>query len=900
MATLKFYDTHNMIAYLNKTKGSEGFHQIVDFLNSSHIKFALTVNPTIYTLLIQHFWQIAIANTLDTQEIQITTTIDGNVKLISEASIRRHLKLENSDGISTLPNTKIFKQLTLMGHMIGSKCYFTNYEDYDGGFVSFGDGEGRISGNGIKREFSVAMTPQQNGVAEKKNKTLIEAARTMYSVVRKAMRVFNKRTRIVEETLNIRFLKNSPNVKGNGPDWLFDIDSLILSMNYELVVARKQTKGIAGTKYNIVTGPKDSAVDAGKKATEVDESRVSDNGGQDDLVTKSEFERLLQQERQTKHINNTNSFNTVSSPVSTAGPSFANTALPSPINNAGTPASVEEEVDMNNVVSSYTIPNAPLTKFLKDHPKDQPISSIETPAIGTKLVFRNKKDEKGIVVKNKARLVAQGDTQEEGIDYDEVFVQVARIEASRLLLAYASFKDFVVYQIDVKSDFLYGKIKEEVYVCQPPGFEDPNFPDKIYKVNQKELSAEFEKLMRDKFQMSSMEELSFFLGLQVQQKCDGIFISQDKYLADILKKFDFSTMKTSSTPIDPNKALDKDAEDEDVDVHLNRSMISSLMYLTITRSDITFVVCACARFQVTPKTSHLHDVKRIFRYLKSQPKLGLWYPRDSPFDLEAYSDSDYARASLDRKSTTREYVAATNCCGPVLWIQNQMIDYGFYFLNTKIYIDNERKDGRCFMDKFKVKAVATVSLSHFKSFINPLSPINLGENERVKDQQFQLSPIKHPQSRAVGTGRDGISTASRIISTTKETVSTAGVSILVSTAGMVQESTSSPRATNDKEIKDLFEVTMRRIQDFVPMEKEDDKEVSKLAGDRGSKRDAEEELDQGSSKKQKTDEALGSVEEQPVEEQKELSQKDLKQLTIIAPEQGMNVEALQVKNLIID
>ncbi|GKA88935.1 putative ribonuclease H-like domain-containing protein [Tanacetum coccineum] len=266
------------------------------------------------------------------------------------------------------------------------------------------------------------------------------------------------------------------------------------------------------------------------------------------------------------------------------------------------------------------------------------------------------------MIRNKARLVAQGYTQEEGIDYDEVFAPVARIEAIRLFLAYASFKDFVVYQMDVKSAFLYGKIKEEVY------------------------------------------------------KDDGIFISQDKYVDEILKKFGFSTVKTTSTPMETSKPLLKDAEAEDVDVHLYRLMIGSLMYLTASRPDIMFVVCACARFQVTPKVSHLHAVKRIFRYLKGQPKLGLWYPKDSPFDLEAYTDSDYAGASLDRKSTTRgcqflgsrliswqckkqtivanstteaEYVAAASCCGQVLWIQNQMLDYGYNFMNTKIFIDNE-------------------------------------------------------------------------------------------------------------------------------------------------------------------------------------------------------------------
>ncbi|GKF11412.1 putative ribonuclease H-like domain-containing protein, partial [Tanacetum coccineum] len=176
--------------------------------------------------------------------------------------------------------------------------------------------------------------------------------------------------------------------------------------------------------------------------------------------------------------------------------------------------------------------------------------------------------------------------------------------------------------------------------------------DIIFGSTKKSLCIEFEGLMHKKFQMSSMGELTFFLGLQVMQRDDGIFISQDKYVADILKKFDFVTMKTASTLIETHKALLKDKEAEDVDVHLYRSMIGSLMYLTASRPDIMFSVCACARFHATPKVSHLHVVKRIFRYLKGQPKLALWYPRDSPFDLESFSDSNYARDSLDMESTT--------------------------------------------------------------------------------------------------------------------------------------------------------------------------------------------------------------------------------------------------------
>ncbi|GKB72723.1 putative ribonuclease H-like domain-containing protein [Tanacetum coccineum] len=251
---------------------------------------------------------------------------------------------------------------------------------------------------------------------------------------------------------------------------------------------------------------------------------------------------------------------------------------------------------------------------------------------------RNTKDDIGIVVRNKATLVAQGYTQEEGIDYDEVFALVARIEEIRLFLAYASFMNFIVYQMDVKSAFLYGTIEEEVYVCQPTGFEGLEFHNKVYKV---------------------------------EKALYGLHQAPRAWVA-------------ASTPIETNKALLKDEEAADVDVHLYRSMIGSLMYLTASRPDIMFVVCACAR--------------------------------DSSFDLEAFSDSDYAGASLDRKSTTggcqflgrrliswqckkqtivansttkAEYIAAANCCGKVLWIQNQLLNYGYNFMNSKILIDNE-------------------------------------------------------------------------------------------------------------------------------------------------------------------------------------------------------------------
>ncbi|GJU11593.1 hypothetical protein Tco_1133989 [Tanacetum coccineum] len=226
----------------------------------------------------------------------------------------------------------------------------------------------------------------------------------------------------------------------------------------------------------------------------------------------------------------------------------------------------------------------------------------------------------------------------------------------------------------------------------------------------------------DEFRLCNSDELRFINGggpLEIRgYGGGGDMVDQrgDKYVAEILKKFDLVNVKTAITPMETKVALTKDEEAVDVDVHLYRSMIGSLMYLTASRPDIMYAVCVCSRFQVTHKSSHLNAVKRIFKYLKGKSNLGLWYPKESPFDLEAFSDSDYGGSNLDRKSTTggcqflgqrliswqckkqtivatstteAEYVAAANCCGQVLWVQNQLLDYGFNFMNTKIHIDNE-------------------------------------------------------------------------------------------------------------------------------------------------------------------------------------------------------------------
>ncbi|GKA44646.1 putative ribonuclease H-like domain-containing protein [Tanacetum coccineum] len=518
-----------------------------------------------------------------------------------------------------------------------------------------------------------------------------------YSLNSKAFRVFNSRTRIVEENLHIRFSESTPNVVGSGPDWLFDIDALTRTMNYEPIVAGTQSNGFAGTK-------------------------ASDNAGQARKETEPVKDYILlplwtadlpySQDPKSSHDDGSKPSSDDGKKVNAVG---GKTSIELPFD-PNMPALEDYSIfdfsrddeddgavaDMNNLDTTIQVSPNPTTRIHKDHPLDQVIGDLQSAYTTSKMSKEEPKElkrmKRGIVIRNKARLVAQGYTQEEGIDYDEVFAPVARIKAIRLFLAYASFKDFMVYQMDVKSAFLYGKIEEEVYVCQPPGFEDPDFPDRVYKVEKalyglhqaprawyetlstylldngfqrgkidktlfikrykgdillvqvyvddiifgltkKELCNAFEKLMHKKFQMSSMGELTFFLGLQVQQKKDGIFISQDKYVVEILKKFRFTEVKTASTPMKTQKPLFKDEDGEELDVHMYRSMIGSLMYLTSSRPDIMFVVCACSRYQVNPKVSHLHAVKMIFRLIS-------WQCKKQIVVANSITEAEYVAASI--------------------------------------------------------------------------------------------------------------------------------------------------------------------------------------------------------------------------------------------------------------
>nr|GEU81142.1 retrovirus-related Pol polyprotein from transposon TNT 1-94 [Tanacetum cinerariifolium] len=381
-------------------------------------------------------------------------------------------------------------------------------------------------------------------------------------LVSKAFRVFNSRTRIVEENLHIRFSENTPNVVGSGPDWLFDIDALIRTMNYEPIVACAQFNGFTGKK-------------------------ASDNAGQARKETQPVKDYILlplwtadppfSQNAKIVNVASTNEGNKL--PIDPNMPALEDFSI---FNFSNDDEDDYIVADMNNMDTTIQVSPILTTRTHKDHHLDQVIRDLHSITQTRNMTknfeeHRNKKDKRGIVIRNKARLVAQGHTQEEGIDYDKVFAHVARIEAIRLFLAYASFKDFVVYHMDVKSAFLNGKIEEEVYVCQPPGFKDPDFPDRVYKVAK------------------ALYELH-----QAPRAC------QDKCVAEILKKFGFTEVKNASTPMETQKPLLKDEDGEEVDVHMYRSMIGSLMYLTSSRLDIMFAFWSTAMAKTINEEAKIH------------------------------------------------------------------------------------------------------------------------------------------------------------------------------------------------------------------------------------------------------------------------------------------------------
>ncbi|KAD4180452.1 hypothetical protein E3N88_29043 [Mikania micrantha] len=735
---------------------------------------------------------------------------------------------------------------------------------------------------GIQQQFSAPYEPQMNGVAERKNRTLIESARTMladsklpitfwseavatacftlnrvlivkrhnktcyellqnrkpnlehlepfgasctmlkkdakfnskveegfflgYSLPNKC--VFNKRTGVVELWYNVDVQRHTPIPEGKGPNWLFDYDKLFESFNLSPTVTDDEISlqmlyDLQNSEDTGISHPAEDTHPTGEGTSEA----VNDDWSSED--DQDIFEDAVSQD-QDEDQNITNLDHGVGVPQVSVSRVHVNHPVKQIIGDlsvgvqtrrqVANKESLYVELERNHGTQELWMHSA----FVSQIEPKSVIEALREPAlveamqeepnqfqklgvwhlvdlpkgekkIGTRWVLKCKRNDRGVIVRNKARLVVQGFKQIEGIDYDEVFAPVARLEAIRLFLSFVAYRKFKVFQLDVKSAFLYGSLKETVYVCQPPGFEDPIHRDQVYILDKalyglhqapqawyetlsthliehgfnrgqidktlfyrekgkdillvqiyvddiifgstdEQMCLEFKQVMIEKFEMSAMSDIKFFLGLQIDQSDDGIFIHQTKYIQDVLKRFSMLDCKPISTPIQPNHGIEPDIKGELIDATLYRGMIGSLMYLTASRPDIVFATSICARYQSKPKVSHLIAVKRILHYLKGTPNTGLWYPKDDNYSFHAYSDSDYGGCKTDSKSTTggaqflgeklvswqckkqtsvatstceAEYVAAVSCCSQVLWIQQQMRDYALNFITTPIHVDNE-------------------------------------------------------------------------------------------------------------------------------------------------------------------------------------------------------------------
>nr|AAK50132.1 putative gag-pol polyprotein [Oryza sativa Japonica Group] len=599
----------------------------------------------------------------------------------------------------------------------GSEFKNTNIEDY-------------CDDLGIKHELSATYSPQQNGVVERKNRTLIEMARTMLD----------------EYGVSDSFWAEAINTACHAINRLY-LHRLLKKTSYELIVGRKPN-----VAYFRVFGCKCYIYHKGVRLTKF-ESRCdkgfllgyASNSKAYRVYNKNKGDEGLMRAMKNMYIGDVKPIEVEDKPSTSTQDEPSTSA-------SSSQAQVEVE---DEKAQDPPMPPRIHTALSKDHPIDQVLGDIskgvqtrsrvasicehysfvsclepkhvdetlcdpdwmnamheelnnfarnkvwtliERPrdhnVIGTKWIFRNKQDENGLVVRNKTRLVAQGFTQVEGLDFGEIFAPMARLEAIRILFAFASCFDIKLFQMDVKSAFLNGEIAELVFVEQPPGFEDPKNPNHVYKLSKalyglkqaprawyerlkdfllskdfkigkvdttlftkiigddffvcqiyvddiifsstnEVFCKEFGDMMSREFEMSMIGELSFFLGLQIKQLKDGTFVSQTKYIKDLLKRFGLEDAKPIKTPMATNGHLDLDEGGKLVDLKLYRFMIGSLLYLTASRPDIMFSICMCARFQAAPKECHL-----------------VAYPKGAKFQLVGYSDSDYTGCKVDRKSTS--------------------------------------------------------------------------------------------------------------------------------------------------------------------------------------------------------------------------------------------------------
>nr|GEV64240.1 hypothetical protein [Tanacetum cinerariifolium] len=756
-----------------------------------------------------------------------------------------------------------------------------------------------FASEGILHQTFVARTPKQNGVIERQNCTLVEAARTMlnaakvhlffwaeaistacftqnhslvipqhektpcriindrkpsvkYSTQSRAYRVFNKRTRVIVETIHVNFDELPQMVLDHDPGpqcqkTTLEHDSLSLgpqcqenvpqadmtvttSNELDLLFSLMFAKLLNGSSQVVSMSSAETTADATNQRQQQQHTTPLNN-----QTTPEPTCQIPTQAPTVASTENINQAKMIAENAQVENDEFINIFC-TPVQDRGETSS--RHVDSSNMHTFYQY-HPSEHHWTKDHPLEQvignPSQSVRTRrqlelddemcmfaltvsqtepknikeamadsawiesmqeelhqfdrldvwelvdrplcknVINMKWLWNNKHDEENTVIRNKSRLVAKGYAQKEGVNFEESFAQVARLEAVQLFIAYAAHKSFIVYQMDVKTSFLYGPLKEEVYVNQPDGFVDPYHPDKVYRLKKvlyglkqaprawydelsnflvskgfskgfidptlfitkrrgdillvkiydddiifgftnPKLSKQFEKLMHSKFEMSMMGELKFFLGIQIHQSPRGIFINQAKYAQEILIKHGMTSCDSFGTPM-AMKHLDADLSGTPVDQTKYRSMVGELMYLTASRLDIVHVTCYCARYQAKPTEKHLTVVKRIFQCLKDTINMGLWYPKDTGFELTTFSYSNHTGCLDSRNSTSggiqflggdklvswsskkqdctlissaeAKYVSLSACYAQVLWMRTQLTDYGFHFDKIPMYCDSK-------------------------------------------------------------------------------------------------------------------------------------------------------------------------------------------------------------------
>nr|GEX32681.1 retrovirus-related Pol polyprotein from transposon TNT 1-94 [Tanacetum cinerariifolium] len=710
-----------------------------------------------------------------------------------------------------------------------------------------------FAAEGILHQTLVARTPEQNGVVERHNRTLVEAARTMlsaakvplffwaeaiatacftqnrslekgdacifvgYSTQSRAYRVFNKRTRVIMESIYVNF-DELPHMASDHVSFdpvpecqrmALEHDSLCLGTQCkENVTQADRTLTTSNELYLLFSLMFDELLNGLSKvvsksfAASTADAPNPQSNSKNAQVVDDEFINIFctsvqdRGETSSRHIDSSN-MHTFYQRYPSEHRWTKDHPLEQVIGNPSQSVRTRRQLESDGEMCMFTLTvSRTEPKNIKEAMADSAwIESMQEElykfdrldvwelvdrplcinVINLRWLWKNKRDEEKTVNRNKSRLVAKGYAQKEGVDFEESFPPVARLEAVRLFIAYAAHKSFDVYQMDVKTTFLYGPLKEEVYVNQPDGFVEPYHLDKVYRLKNAlyglkqaprawydelsnfllskgfskcsidptlfitkrkgdillvqiyvddiifgstnpNLSKRFKKLMPSKFEMSMMGELKLFLGIQIHQSPRDIFINQAKYTQEILKKHGMTSCDSVGTQM-ATKYIDANLSGTLVDQTKYNSLVGAHMYLTASIPDIMHATCYCAHYQAKPTEKHLTAVKWIFLYLKNTIHMGLWYPKDTGFELTAFSDLDHASCLDSRNNTSggiqflggdklvswsskkqdctsmsfaeAEYVSLSTCCAQVLWMRTQLTDYGFYFDKTPMYCDSK-------------------------------------------------------------------------------------------------------------------------------------------------------------------------------------------------------------------